>query len=475
MVVVVISFMVSRLYYWAIGVRFDATTLDIFNQILDRVWLKERLWESLVYSHGQPPLLNLLIGLTLKIDDSASSILLPVIFAALGLLLVVSLYQLLILLGVSPRWGVAACLLWCFSPAPVLYENWLMNTYPVASLLIAGFWLLARFMKQGDSLSGFLAAALLSMVALLRASYHLVWLAGLILLAWRFAPVIKRRTILLLLLPCLLVGGWYIKNALVFGTFSASSWLGMNWYNVVARDVPDDLRQSLLAAGQLQVQAKPFVDLNHYGAFALHPEFEAIPALNASTKSSGTTNFNHYAFLEIAQRFLHDDWVLLRACPLCYLRAVGQAGQIYLWPASDYVIFNYNPHNVLRTAAIRWAFDQILFGQVLSSLPNIGDKSGLPSFPVLLIAIPATLLGGAMVVVKLLRQSDGRAGPLLAIVGTCWFISLVNVLFDVSENNRYRFEIDPVLYAVAVFLFWTLTAGHRHHRMKVPQIAMLES
>ena len=49
------------------GVRFDAHALGIYYQFIDPPLLESRLLESLFYSHGQPPLFNLFLGLVLKI------------------------------------------------------------------------------------------------------------------------------------------------------------------------------------------------------------------------------------------------------------------------------------------------------------------------------------------------------------------------------------------------------------------------
>ena len=462
-VTVIAAFALSRLCYAAIGVRFDATTIDIFNQILDRHWLQERLAESLFYIHGQPPLLNALIGAVLKISESQSTLIFAIIFIALGLLLIVAMYRLLALLQVSHKWAVAACMFFCVGPVPILYENWLMYTYPVATMLIAGFWFSALFVRRPKWQYGLLAALSLSAVALFRASFHVIWLAVLIGLMWRYAPNLNRRAIWALFFPLVLVVSWYLKNALVFGEFSDSSWFGMNWYNVVARNVPDELRRAQSGMGELQMHAGPFLDLSAYGGYVLRPEFVKIPALNEETKSSGRTNFNHYAFLEITRRFLRDDLVLLRVCPRCYAQTVGLSLQIYLRSASDYAIFNYNPRNMYLTAPIRWIYDRILYGEAPFIL-LFGDTTLGHTYPVLLIGVPLVLLGGTVAAFVLLNRRDARAMPVVGMVATCWLLSIVNILFDFSENNRYRFEIDPLLYVLAVFLLWNVCNVYRRRQ-----------
>jgi hypothetical protein len=64
--VIVAVFVASRIAAYAAGIRFDADPLTWYWQYIDTVLLKERLLESLYYLHSQPPLFNLLLGVTLK-------------------------------------------------------------------------------------------------------------------------------------------------------------------------------------------------------------------------------------------------------------------------------------------------------------------------------------------------------------------------------------------------------------------------
>jgi hypothetical protein len=52
-------FVVSRIAYYLLGVRFDARPILTFFQFIDPELLKHRLLESLYYLHIQPPGFNL--------------------------------------------------------------------------------------------------------------------------------------------------------------------------------------------------------------------------------------------------------------------------------------------------------------------------------------------------------------------------------------------------------------------------------
>ncbi len=72
-VIVGLAFVLSSIWYSARGIRFDISTLPYFDQLLDPILLRTRLWQSLYYLHGQPPLFNLLAGVALKLEPTYHS------------------------------------------------------------------------------------------------------------------------------------------------------------------------------------------------------------------------------------------------------------------------------------------------------------------------------------------------------------------------------------------------------------------
>ena len=67
------SFAAAHLIYYALGVRFDNTSLAWYWQYLDPELLKSRLLESVFYMHSQPPLFNLFLGAVLKYPGAAGT------------------------------------------------------------------------------------------------------------------------------------------------------------------------------------------------------------------------------------------------------------------------------------------------------------------------------------------------------------------------------------------------------------------
>ena len=133
--VIVAGFVVSRMGYYLAGVRFDADPLGRFWQFIDPELLRDRLFESLLYLHAQPPLFNLYLGVVIKLFPEHASVAFAASYLALGVTLAVTLYLLMAWMGVERLLAAALTLLFVVGPATVLYENWLFYTYPVTVLL----------------------------------------------------------------------------------------------------------------------------------------------------------------------------------------------------------------------------------------------------------------------------------------------------------------------------------------------------
>ena len=89
------GFVISRVAYRIAGVRFDTTPLERFWQFVDPVLLQDRLVESLLHLHSQPPLFNLGLGLVLKLLGDHATAALEIVYVGLGLVLTIALHALL--------------------------------------------------------------------------------------------------------------------------------------------------------------------------------------------------------------------------------------------------------------------------------------------------------------------------------------------------------------------------------------------
>src|SRR5262249_14846646 len=97
---VVLSVIASRVIYAALGVRFDITPLTAYYQLIDPQLLTTELLKSIWYLRDQPPLMNLLAGIGLKLAPAYFSQLTSAAYFAIALVWPLVLVRLLLRLSV---------------------------------------------------------------------------------------------------------------------------------------------------------------------------------------------------------------------------------------------------------------------------------------------------------------------------------------------------------------------------------------
>ena len=95
LLLIISVFVLSRIVYFIVGIRFDHTPLMWFWQYADAGLLRNNLLETVYYLHSQPPLFNLFLGAILKSFPGHESLVFGLIYKALGLALAVSLFVLM--------------------------------------------------------------------------------------------------------------------------------------------------------------------------------------------------------------------------------------------------------------------------------------------------------------------------------------------------------------------------------------------
>ena len=66
----ILIFIISRIiYYNYFDIQFDGWTIGVYWQFFPKDLLKNDLVNSIIFNHYQPPLLNLIVGLSMKITD----------------------------------------------------------------------------------------------------------------------------------------------------------------------------------------------------------------------------------------------------------------------------------------------------------------------------------------------------------------------------------------------------------------------
>lgn len=454
---VLLVFLVSRVAAWRAGVRFDGGSLPWFGQWVEPELLRTRLCESVYYLHAQPPLFNLFLGVVLKLFGGAATAAFGAVYFGAGALLAACLFGLMTRLAV-PCWPAALLAAgFAASPPAVLYEHWLFYTHPEAVLLCASALAFHRFVESPRRGRGVLLFALLAALALARSTFHLLWLFGVLGLALVGAgPAARRLTLRVAALPLLLVVAVYAKNALHFGTFTTSSWFGMNLAQIALRPLPPERRSALVRSGRASELASldPFLPLRAYPEAFRRPVGPDAPVLRREAKAGGWPNLHHSAYIRVSRAYARDAVASVRAYPASYLRTVGRALQLYLVPASDYPFIAGNRAHL---RALEGPYNRYVFGTYGARDPVMrGEWLAPHEIPERCAwAWAALLVLGPLSALALAARAWRRAGALGARHATALllafdivYVTAVSNLFEFGENNRLRFPVDPLVLAV---------------------------
>jgi 4-amino-4-deoxy-L-arabinose transferase-like glycosyltransferase len=446
----------ARAIAYGAGLRFNREVLSEDWHFLPLSLLRHDFARSIWWSHAQPPLFNILIGGVIRLPTRLQVPAFVVVMLASGLVIVLAMYALARRLGV-PRWpAVATALVFGISPAAIVYEQLPSYDYAVAAALCLTFFGLARYLASGSRRWAVLCFGAATAVVLLRPTYHLVWLIALVVVVLVARPADRRRTIAVALLPLALTATLFVKNLVLFDTFTSSSWFGMNLAHMARFRVPDSRLPPVLRVG-------PFQSPETYGAATRRPT--GVAALDQRYKPGGIPNYNNIVYVDASEKYLRASAAFLRAHPVKYARTVRASLEYFFTPA----IAQPSGYKVVRPGndAVR-VYDAVLGGQPRAFEYFAADRGQLRKqvpersqlswlivgvYAVALAALPAMAWGA--------RRRTGvtavwRAWVLAAASATIWMAMLGGTLFDIDENSRFRMETDPLALVVAVAMVATL-------------------
>ncbi len=475
--VAMLLFVASRAAFFLAGVYFDASPLLFFHQFIDPHLLRTDLLVSVYWFHAQPPLFNLYVGLVLKAFGTHSIVAFAVSYLILGGTLTATLVLLMRRLGVDSLLATVLTVLFVASPASILYENWLFTTYPIAVLLALAALFVHRFATSGRTVDATIAFSAMAVVALMRPLYHLLWIAVSLVLLFAALPASRRRALLAgAVVPLALVLGLYARNAIAFGDFSASSWLGMNMARITTMNIPPSQRSQMVRSRELSPVAMipPFSPLSDYLPLMTDTMHSPIPVLGDEVKSTSYPNFNNLNYLVISHAYFDDAIHVITTRPGVYVEGIGTAWLNYFIPASDYWFQNPNRRSIYwYDRIVNWASGQVVPRDDIArsgGFWHIAFSKLLACGLVLIVVITASIVFG---IVESIRRWKSGSSDRAWISTVAWisftilFASVVGNMLDTGENNRFRFELDPMILTLAALTITWLWHTFRPDRASV--------
>lgn len=431
-------------------------TIDYsYFQLLDAVQLQNNLWQSLLFLHSQPPLMNFILGLALKFQSftgiSAQMSLLCLHFL-IGGLIIYCLDWLVVRLVANKYARIGFMLLLLLNP--MFYSFLFLYFYTIHELLLLSllFGFIYRY-YQTPRLQNYLAICLIMLgLVYTRSLFHFGWafivLAGLLMTNQRFFLKERRKSSLVLAVTAVLLFLWPMKNYLLFGIFSTSSWQGYN----LSRGIP---LTETISIDTLFKQADPQRDV---------PEnFQHIQTVHQVKKSDGSFNWNYYSLIGYGQRLQEETLNLIWEKP----QILGEKAITNY--TNRYIIYSgRNPYDGLydrrstgTPSLYTWVsfYEKLLF-QNVKGFPPFDDVN------VFFFLFPIVMLLSLIKMAHSWRQKSAEIQTIWWIWLTIMWVLLMILFVDGLEANRIRFSTEPFLILLAAWLIPTRYKKHGAERRR---------
>ncbi|HLK27393.1 MAG TPA: hypothetical protein VKT28_02345 [Puia sp.] len=446
--IILIVFLISRVIVRAFGIHFGYLALYQYWQYLDVETLKHNLLIGVWYDHAQPPGFNLFLGVVLKLFGSHAPFAFNIILKAITLINVFLLLNILKQLIPHKNLPLIICLLYLLSPATMILETELFYTIFISFLLLLSIYFLLRFQQTQNLTNSFFIFLPLALLCLTRSMYHLAWL---IVISIAVVAFFRNRNGFnkLIASACvclLLVTGWYAKNYFVFGSFSTSTWIGMNFSRNVFHDneIQDSSRIEAYEA---------FSKISFYKKFIsgdLEKKFSGINDRDLLNEFKNDTfiNENHISYIEVSKKYMDASKEYIKTHPTAYLKNVLQSTIIFFTPATRYPLAEEKAGKIKYYDAV-YSFNLSQFAEGKQQRRIALTISSLPKF-IIYFAVFFMIIRSAIRNKKINSLN-------LFIMLTIAFVFFVSSLFEHYENMRFRYEIEPLFLillaqAIAVFL-----------------------
>jgi len=420
---ITVFFIISRIVLYFIGLRFDGSVLNWSWQCIDETLIAERLFESLWYMSGQPPLFNLIIGIVYKISPHLFSLIFEILFKLISLVSAILIYKILLLIKLKARFALIASILYVSLPFIIIYENWLFYNYPVTAILLLITYYFIKLVQDLNAKNILICLGWASFLCLYLSMYHLIWFLGisfLLVLIYGFKP----RIIVYILIFLSPIVFWYGKNYILYGQFSASTWLGMSLEKFIWPHRSEIGKVDIF--GPIKKYKHLLKEDNRY------PE---VKILHIDEKANGSRNLFHIQYLQVSASSMKDFKEFFRADPMIYLEVSTWGFFLFFNPSSTFS-FVHGHYAQIKPYADLLNLD--FMSAFVSSQYNGSKKQSM------LLIIPLFFVS---FILLFKHRSNSKIFNILAvfIFFNILYLATVSTLFELAENNRYRVMVSPLI------------------------------
>ncbi|MEW6236004.1 MAG: hypothetical protein AB1656_11500 [Candidatus Omnitrophota bacterium] len=322
-------------------------------QLLAPSLLREHPFQSLWNLHMQPPLLNAIAAAALA--TPAPSRILWFLFLTIGFAASLILYRLLCERKFPyPCFWTILYIVW---PHTWMYQNWFFYTFLVRCLLIA--FLYAYFRRNV-----FLQCLIASLLPLLRSTFLLP--ISIVYICFLCRKEGRWTYSLLLFLPL----AFFVKNIVLFGVPSFSSWMGMNLaagLHFDERELAEIERLNKLFMKKNSdcldeegnyisiLSITPFSSLDNYQNY-IAPRKTGVPCLDEIDSPPdgvllhhGKVNYNHIHYVDLSKRYFSETlaWMKKRPFDILSQKFFSLRWGLTITPASHIFVRNWERGGII--------------------------------------------------------------------------------------------------------------------------------
>ncbi len=447
---VALAFSLSRLVLFSLGLR--------FNFSLDWMWLsdpadlRERLLQTIYYFHAFPPGMDFFSGILLKAGGTHAAILAQLTFWAFGLVLVLSLFYLVRASGLTARASMIAAVAFSLLPQTIYFEHLYLYEEPVAALLCLSVALFHGALTRQSFRLWLAFFTVCAVIGLTRSTFHLVWFVGMIGLGLSFNPPRQRWQIVMAAsAPAAVLLSLYVKNLIVFGTFSAFTYGPSSYAHVTVSQMTPEVRtewvreHKLSPFAALSPYAGPREYLNVFSGTARTDWPSQLTQLERP--SVHAPNFNHWVILEANRQRNADAWFYLRTQPFDYAGNVLRGLRDLFGPSTEW-------HPYTGTERSPHYEHSIVLGGYEHFVNRFFHQ--FPVHPVgVYVLLPFIMIWTARRAWRLLRSADSDLRARAVVLWLC----LMNIVFVVGissavtylESSRYRYQVESLIWVTTAF------------------------
>ncbi len=332
----------------AFASKFGISTHDTqwLTQAFDISLMQKGLLGNIFYDLYQAPLLNLSIGIFVKLFPNHWPAAMAITFSITSLILILEIYFSLILFNVNRKIAFWVALFILFNPALIYYERYIIYHTPVAFLLVNAVMMLQLYLRKNNIMYLFLTYLSLAILVCYRTSFTLYWFLFFIS-ALIFLLKDYKRNIIAFSIPLILILGVYVKNQMVFNYWGTSNMVGNNLASFTSY-VSGDVKQKAIEENKVSKFYSVGIwndDMNAFKPYlkdTIVPEkFATVGVLN-NPRSGAQISHHHYFKHEILNSLFKDAKYLIFQEPICIVKGFVWGMYVYFMPQGDYVAQNGN-------------------------------------------------------------------------------------------------------------------------------------